>query len=243
LQNNKLTIEYDGTNYAGWQIQGNAKTIQGVITVAIKQVTDQHVNLVGSGRTDAGVQALGQVVNFKTEDVLDLYKFKHSLNSVLPLDISIKEIRKVSESFNSRYDAKARTYIYLISKRKSSFYNSYSYFYKGKISNVKLNELTIEIIGKKDFTSFSKKKSVVNNKICEVYEARCSELKDLTLFKITANRFLHGMVRAIVGTLLKAQDDKLGTEFIKKVFEQKDREAAAEAVPAKGLFLYKVKYD
>jgi len=240
--NYKLTIQYDGTNYAGWQIQKNAFSVQEVITKSIKQILQEEVNLIGSGRTDSGVHALGQVANFILNRELDLYKFKYSLNSVLPNDISITEIDSVDESFHSRFDAKKRSYIYLITNQKSPFYNSYSFHLNTDFEIAKLNELASVFIGKKDFTSFSKNNPDVENKVCEVFEARWRKQKNLFIFYIEANRFLYGMVRAIVGSLLKSYEKENGKKYLEEIFNFKSRSEAADAVPAKGLFLYKVKY-
>ncbi len=241
-KNYKMLIQYDGTHYAGWQIQANAITIQQKISDAIKTILKEDVNLIGSGRTDAGVHALGQVANFKTENNLDLYKFRYSLNSLLPFDISIIKMDEVAEEFNSRFDARKRSYIYLISKIKSPFYFKYSYYYKGKIDCLKLNNISKSLLGENDFSSFSKKNSEIENKNCNIYNIHFRETKDFIIGIIEANRFLHGMVRAIIGTLLSAQKDNLEEEFITSIINAKDREAAKEAVPAKGLFLFKVKY-
>jgi tRNA pseudouridine38-40 synthase len=240
--NYKLTIQYDGSNYAGWQIQANALSIQEVISNSVKQILQEDINLIGSGRTDTGVHALGQVANFNVSQQLDLSKFKYSLNSVLPKDISITNIEAVNEGFHSRFSAKKRSYIYLISSQKSPFFERYSYTLFSGLNSEKLNELSSTLIGVKDFTSFSKINPEVQNKICEVFEARWRSQKNLLIFYIEANRFLYGMVRAIVGSLLKAysSDDKIS--YLKNIFIQNDRSAAADAVPAKGLFLYKVKY-
>jgi tRNA pseudouridine38-40 synthase len=124
--NYKLIIQYDGTDYAGWQFQANAVTIQQKIVESIRILISEDVNLIGSGRTDAGVHAFGQTANFTTNQDLDLYKFKYSLNSILPKDISVIDIQKVRQEFHSRYDAKKRAYIYLISRSKSPFYDRYS---------------------------------------------------------------------------------------------------------------------
>src|SRR3989337_3881348 len=121
MNNYKLLIQYDGTNYAGWQYQTNAVTIQQKIVEALKTLIMEDVNLIGSGRTDAGVHALGQVANFTTMQEIDLYKFKYSLNSILPNDISILDIQKVHQEFHSRFDAKRRFYLYILSKNKSPF--------------------------------------------------------------------------------------------------------------------------
>jgi tRNA pseudouridine38-40 synthase len=240
--NYKLTIQYDGSNYAGWQIQDNAPSIQEVISNSVKQILQEDINLIGSGRTDTGVHALGQVANFSVSEKFDLSKFKYSLNSVLPKDISITNIEAVDEGFHSRFSAKKRSYIYLISSQKSPFFERYSYTYFSELRLEKLNELSSTLIGVKDFTSFSKINTEVQNKICEVFEARWRSQKNLLIFYIEANRFLYGMVRAIVGSLLKAYSSDDGISYLRNIFIQNDRSAAADAVPAKGLFLYKVKY-
>jgi len=240
--NYKLSIQYDGTNYAGWQIQENALSIQAVISNSIKQILQEDISLIGAGRTDAGVHALGQVANFSVKQQLDFSKFKYSLNSVLPKEISISDIESVDEGFHSRFSAKKRSYIYLISNQKSPFFESFSYTYYSELKPEKLNELSATLIGTHDFTSFSKINPEVQNKICQVYEARWRRQKNLLIFYIEANRFLYGMVRAVVGSLLKAYSLEEGANYLKNIFDQKDRSAAADAVPAKGLFLYKVKY-
>lgn len=242
MNNFKLTIQYDGTNYSGWQIQSNANSIQKEITNAIKIILKEDVKLIGSGRTDAGVHAIGQVANFKTDKEIDLYKFQFQLNSILPEDISITAIQKVDEKFHSRFDAKKRTYLYLISQFKSPFFKKYSYFYPQQINLEKLNELSNIFLGKKDYSSFCKKMSEVENKICNVYEISWFTQYDLIIFKIAADRFLHGMVRAIVGTLLNSLKQDNPELYIQQIFESSNRETAGEAVPAKGLFLYKVEY-
>ncbi|MCW9097215.1 MAG: tRNA pseudouridine(38-40) synthase TruA [Ignavibacteriaceae bacterium] len=240
--NYKLTLQYDGTKYAGWQIQENALSIQEVIKRSIQQILQEEVNLIGAGRTDAGVHALGQVANFTLDKELDLFRFKYSINSVLPDDISITNIESVDEKFHSRFSAKKRSYIYLISNQKSPFFDRYSYNYYSELNQQKLNEISSVMIGSKDFTSFSKLNPEVQNKNCEVFEARWRKEKNLFIFYIEANRFLYGMVRATVGTLLKAYSSESAIEYLENVFAKKNRDAAADAVPSKGLFLYKIKY-
>jgi tRNA pseudouridine38-40 synthase len=239
--NYKLTIEYDGTNYAGWQIQDNAVSIQGTISDSIKTILKEDINLIGSGRTDSGVHALGQVANFRYEKEIDLFRFKHSLNSILPLDVSVTNIEEINESFHSRFDAKERTYLYLISKEKSPFYNKYSVLKKSLDISL-LNNLSEAFLGEQDFTSFCRKNSEVKDKTCKVNFIRWREMKNFYLFFISANRFLHGMVRTIIGTLFKSLDIGESKKYIENIFNEKNREAAGEAVGAKGLFLYRVKY-
>ncbi len=244
MNNYKLTIQYDGTNYAGWQIQSNAVTIQQKITEAIEVITKEKVNLIGSGRTDSGVHALGQAANFRTEKELDAYKFLYSLNSILPNDISITGMKKVNDEFHARFDAKSRSYIYIFSHHKSPFFEKYSYFYPPitKLNLHSLNKLSRALLGEHDFTSFSRKNSEIEDKTCTVKEIHWRRNREQTIFYITANRFLHGMVRTIVGTLLYAAEKNFNEEYLLKLFELKDRTEAEESVPAKGLFLFKVRY-
>ena len=129
MKNYRLTIQYNGKNYSGWQIQPNTDTIQQQIEQAIQIITKEKINLIGSGRTDAGVHALGQVANFRIEDELNINKFQHSLNSILPTDIAITDISEVDEKFHARYDAKRRSYLYIINSMKSSFYKDVTYLY------------------------------------------------------------------------------------------------------------------
>lgn len=242
LNNYKLTIQYDGTVYSGWQIQSGQNTIQQKMSDSIAILLNEKVNLIGSGRTDSGVHALGQIANFKTEQFIGNDKFLYSLNSILPQDISVLKIEQINEGFHSRYDAKKRIYIYLITKHKSPFLTKYAYFYHYQTDCTLLNRLSASVTGKKDFTSFSRKNSDTQNKICEVYEACWKETRDLVIFYISADRFLHGMVRTIVGTLLYAEKKNLDDKYLENIFSGKDRTLAAEAAPAKGLFLFKVKY-
>jgi tRNA pseudouridine38-40 synthase len=242
MNNYKLIIQYDGTNYAGWQIQVDRKTLQQTLTDGIKVITGENINLLGSGRTDTGVHAFGQTANFKTESDLDIYKFKYSLNSVLPKDISIIDVEKVPDEFHARYDAKSRKYLYLFIKYKSPFYEAFAYRYFYNLDSGYLNRLSKCLTGEKDFTSFARKSSEPEDKTCVVYDAHWSERKGFVFFFIEANRFLHGMVRTIIGTLLNVQKNNHDEKYLEEVLAAKDREAAAEAVPAKGLYLYKVKY-
>ena len=242
MKNYKLTIQYDGTNYCGWQFQRNGISVQQKIRENLEILTKEKINLIGSGRTDSGVHAIGQVANFRTEIEIDIYRFKHSLNSMLPLDISISNMAEVDESFHARFDAKKRTYIYLLTQTKSPFYKNYSYFYHSKLDVKRLNKLSKVYLGKKDFSSFSRKTSEQENKECTIYKINWRTAGELTYFYIQANRYLHGMVRAITGTLLKAQELNHSESFIEEIFKSQDRGEAFESVPACGLFLYKVEY-
>ena len=244
MKNYKLIIQYDGTNYCGWQIQKNAPSVQKVISDAVEVLLRESVNLIGSGRTDTGVHALGQTANFKTEEELDPVKFQYSLNSILPHDISIIEIKKTYESFNARFSAKKRSYIYLFSKIKSPFYDRYSYRFPpiNTIDLPQINKLSKILLGEYDFTSFSRKNSKIKNKSCSIYNIHWRSTNQLVIFYIEADRFLHGMVRTILGTLLETAKHDFNEDYLTKILNKKERTEAGEAVPAKGLFLYKVRY-
>jgi tRNA pseudouridine38-40 synthase len=244
MNNYKLHIQYDGTNYSGWQIQKNAASIQQTIIDSIEIIIKEKVNLIGSGRTDTGVHALGQAANFKIEQALDEDKFIYSLNSILPNDISIISIEKIDESFHARFDAKKRSYIYLFSKTKSPFFQKYSYYFPS-IKNInidELNKISKVLLGEHDFTSFSRKNTEIENKICNIYNIHWRSTNQLVIFYIEANRFLHGMVRTTIGTLLEASKKDFKKDYLLEVLNKKDRTSAGEAVPAKGLFLFKVRY-
>lgn len=244
MKNYKLQIQYDGTNYAGWQIQSNAITVQQRIVDAINLITKVNVNLIGSGRTDSGVHALGQVANFRIDMELDLYKFKYQLNSILPSDIAIRSIEEVDKEFHSRFDAKKRSYIYLFSHGKNPFYEKYSYQLP-QTTNInfgRLNELSRTLLGENNFTSFSRKNEEQENKFCNIEEIHWRKGKEISFFLISADRFLHGMVRTIIGTLLYAEEKNINEKYLQNVLNKKDRGEAEESVPAKGLFLYKVRY-
>jgi len=244
MPNYKITIQYDGTDFFGWQSQPSGNTIQDELIKCIFKLTGEKINLIGSGRTDSGVHAFNQVANFQITNSLSEFKFKHSLNSILPSTIAISELIEVNNNFHSRFDAKKRSYLYFISSAKSPFYNKYSYLYPQlKDSDLpKLRDISQLLIGKHNFTSFCKKNTDTENKICDVIEISWRKTKDLLIFKIEANRFLHGMVRTIVGTLLNSLKSPKSYEYISSVLASKARETAGKAVPANGLFLFKIRY-
>jgi len=245
MNNYKLTIQYDGTNYCGWQIQDNAITVQEVIKNSIEKILNTGITLNGSGRTDTGVHAFGQVANFLVEKELNLSKFIYSLNSVLPLEIAIKTIKKVNTDFHPRFDAVQRSYLYFINLSKNPFYYRYSLYLNNEtiIDLTKLNTIAKHFIGEKDFTSFSKKNTEISNKTCTIYDIHFSKKNDFLVFYICANRFLHGMVRTIIGTILELNKRDFSINLLEDIFRDKNRESAGISVPAKGLFLYKVKYN
>lgn len=238
-----LKISYDGTAYAGWQTQNNATSVQQVLQSVLEKVLRQAVRLVGSSRTDAGVHAIGQVAqaDFFTEDSLEQCLYK--LNMALPEDISIREIREVRPDARCRFDAVARSYRYVIQRRKMPVGRQYAHGWFGSINLDAMQECCRDILAARDFQAFSKVHTQVKHFECRIEFARWTETDDgLLIFEIRANRFLRGMVRALVGTMLEVGKGRRSNEDFRAVLSGKNRRLAGENVPAKGLCLMEVDY-
>ena len=244
MRNIKLTIEYDGTNYHGWQIQPNAITIQGAIQDALTKITKTQTQIIGAGRTDTGVHAAGQVANFHTGSQIPPISFQKALNAVLPQDIVIIDVEEVSPDFHARFSAVSRTYLYTILNRSypSALLRNSTYFFPEPIDVQDADIACRLLIGKRDFSSFQRSGSERINPICEIYQCRCWQEEDLVYFEIEADAFLRGMVRAIVGTILKLRDRKDDANQLHKILDAQDRSEAGASVPPYGLSLLRVKY-
>ena len=264
MRNIALLIEYDGTAYGGWQIQKNSRSIQAVLEGTLTHLLQEEVKVIGAGRTDSGVHAYGQVANFRTERKWETGKLLYALNGTLPEDIAIIKAAEVHESFHARFDAVGRKYIYRVVQRKTPTLRDFAAFVPYGISVEKMNEAASFLIGRKSFKSFTKYADQQRSFICNVtkaewriedevgerrteneerernpvFRAPCSVLR----FEIEANRFLHGMVRAIVGTLIDVGRGKLTVEEFHEILKSEDRKAASMSAPACGLFLEEVKY-
>jgi len=236
----KGIVEYDGTNYSGWQRQINSNSIQDEIEKALKIIFKEEIRIIGSGRTDSGVHALNQVFHFKTLIAPDLYNLKKSLNSLLPEDIAVKNLSIVNDNFHARYSATKRTYLYLISRRKNVFLDRFSWTIFSDLNVNALKEIQSLVFGKRDFTSFCKAEGEVTNKICNVSYSRWFDKKDFLLYFISADRFIHGMVRGIVGMMIEYAKSKLSLEEVKHIIDGKKRNIIW--APSKGLILYNVEY-
>jgi tRNA pseudouridine38-40 synthase len=245
VRNIKLTIEYDGTDYHGWQIQPGLKTIQGVIKEQIDQITQAQATLIGAGRTDAGVHALGQVANFQTESFIDLIALQRGLNSLLSPDIVIKGIEEVEEGFHARFSARSKRYEYHILNRSypSALLRAYAWFIPHKLDLASMERCGRLLIGSHDFSSFRASGDESRHSIREVIRLEIERREDdLIVIVIAANAFLREMVRSIVGTLVDVGRGKTSLEEFKKIFEALDRRKAGMTAPAQGLFLVEVKY-
>lgn len=244
MNNIKLTIEYDGTNYYGWQKQKDKVTIQGQIEEAIFLATKEKVEVTGSSRTDAGVHAKGFVANFKTNSTVPPVRFREALNVKLPDDIVIVKSEKVEEDFHSRYMAKGKTYEYSIlnSDVPSALMRNTTYHYKYKLDVEAMKEASKHFIGKYDFAAFKSQGSSVKGTIRTIFDLKIEEVDNIIKISITGDGFLYNMVRIIVGTLINVGRGKFKTNDIIKIIESKDRKLAGECVPPTGLLLKKVYY-
>ncbi len=236
-------IAYKGTHYHGWQMQANALSIQQVVQEKMQQITGRSITIVGSGRTDTGVHARQQFFHADFKKPLDAEDFRYHLNAVLPEDIAIPSVRQVRADAHARYDAISREYVYEILSEKDPFRIDEAYIYKRPIALDIVNTAARMLVGKHDFESFSKVKTDVNHFHCEVMKAMWETTEGGYRFTISANRFLRGMVRAVVGTLLMINEEKITVEDLRKIIEARDRNKAGRAVPPEGLFLNRVVYQ
>jgi len=237
-----LEISYNGIGYSGWQVQPNKVTIQGDLQKAISTILESDIKLVGAGRTDTGVHAIKSFAHFDFNKKIDFKKIQYKLNSFLSKNIAIHNIYSVDSDFHARYSALSRTYEYWISFKKDPFLINKSFYHIKPLDLQLFNEGCLHIIGEKDFSSFCKTKSDVKSKICNVADAFCVSNQDMVIFKITANRFLHNMVRSIVGTLIDFSLSKINKKDMLEIILSKDRSKAGCSVPACGLYLVNVEY-
>ena len=244
MRNIKITIEYDGTNYHGWQIQLNAITVQAAIQDALEKITKIQTQIIGAGRTDTGVHAAGQVANFHTHSQIPLISFQKALNAILPRDIVITDVEEVSPDFHARFSAMSRTYRYTILNRAypSALLRNSAYFLPKPIDVQRADTGCQSLVGVRDFSSFQRSGSERINPICEIYECRCWQEADLVYFEIEADAFLRGMVRAIVGTVLQLHEKEDDLDRLNEILEARDRSTAGTSAPPHGLSLLRVKY-
>ena len=235
-------ISYLGTSYSGWQSQLNATGIQEIVEKCLSTVVRQKVSIVGSGRTDTGVHCAQQFFHADIDKMLDREKLITQMNSFLPADIAIRTISQIKPGASARYDAVERSYEYVITRRKDPLRKGLSFHYFKEIDLKTMNKAAALLVGTHDFEAFSKVKTDVNHFICTVKEAEWNQKGDLLVFNITANRFLRGLVRAVVGTLLDTGTGKISLKTFQDILKSKDRKKAGMNVPAEGLYLTKVKY-
>lgn len=245
LKNIKLLIQYDGTAYAGWQRQRNLPTVQGILEDVIKQITGEDVKVCGSGRTDAGAHALGQVANFLTRASLRPQEFKCAINALLPPDIVIVNAEEVPIDFHARKHAKSKIYLYMILNRDfpSAIWNRYCWWVRWPLNVDIMRKAAGFLVGVHDFSSFTNSGGSSKSTVRTVYRAQLDIKRDGFLsFEIEANGFLKQMVRVIVGTLVEVGRGRMDLVSFLALLEKGDRRLAGPTAPAKGLFLKEVKY-
>jgi tRNA pseudouridine38-40 synthase len=237
-----LEIAYDGTDYHGWQTQPNARTVQEVLTKSLETILRQPLDTVGSGRTDTGVHASQQFVHFDVTAALPEDDFCRRLNRLLPPDISAVRLWPVGPQAHARFDAIHRTYEYRITQEKNPFLPRYAHYLNRPVAVDQLNAAAALLLQYEDFTSFSKVKGDTLHYRCQMHQASWQQQGPLLVFTIRANRFLRGMVRLVVGTLLDVGTGKIPVEAFRAILAAEDRRQASGAAPAPGLFLTQVAY-
>lgn len=244
LKNIKLIVEYDGTNYCGWQRQKNGKTIQQTIENAILKVTGEDIKLIGSSRTDAGVHAKMYVCNFSTSSTIPPDKIGIVINHKLPEDIVILKSEEVDSTFHSRYSSKGKMYSYTILNRneRAAIGRNYAYQYGRNIDIEAMKKAAVYFLGKHDFTAFKSTGSSVKDNVRTITEVRVEKNGDFIKIYVAGDGFLYNMVRIMAGTLLSVSQGKTDPEDIPNIIRSRDRKLAGPTAPAYGLYLNQVFY-
>lgn len=238
-----IQLSYDGAAYHGWQKQPNARSVQQTLQEALSTLLQTDIEVVGAGRTDAGVSARMMVAHFETSKACDNEQLVYKLNKLLPHDIAVQRIWEVPDEMHARFSATSRTYHYYIHTRKDPFVRQYSWLVTFPLDFARMNEAASRLPDFEDFTSFSKVNTDTKTNLCNVTEARWTrEGENTWRFTITANRFLRNMVRAIVGTLIEVGRGRMTVDEFCQVIEQRNRCSAGDSVPGHALFLVDVSY-
>lgn len=238
-----IYLSYDGTAYHGWQVQPNGKSVQGTLQQALSTLLRTEIAVTGAGRTDAGVHARMMVAHFDAELLISTRDLVYRLNGILPHDIAISDVRPVSQDLHARFSATSRTYHYYVHTVKSPFLRDSSWRLVHEPDFGAMNEAAKTLFDYTDFTSFSKVNTDTKTNICHIMRAEWVQLDEHEWrFEIQADRFLRNMVRAIVGTLMMVGRGDCTVQDFRDIIEKKDRCAAGDSVPARGLFLVDVTY-
>ena len=235
-------LSYKGTNYHGWQIQPNAKTVQETIENNLYKLLRTKINIIGCGRTDTGVHSSFFVMHFDYEKTIDEKQLTYKLNKVLPHDIAIHKIYEVNQDAHARFDAISRTYQYFIQTEKNPFNKEFSYYYTQALDLDLMNEAANKLFNYTDFTSFSKLHTDVFTNNCKIMNVKWEKTNNQLIFTIKADRFLRNMVRAIVGTLIEVGKKKISIKEFCEIIESKNRCKAGTSVPGEALFLSHIEY-
>jgi len=251
LQRYFIQLSYNGTNYHGWQVQKNAVSVQEILNDKLSIILRQPIETTGCGRTDTGVHAKDFFAHFDAGEESMVHgpwsmekkeSLLRSINAVLPVDIAVKDLFPAAADANARFDAKLRTYEYHIHFNKDPFKNGYSWELRDRPDLEPMNKAAQLMMAYTDFSCFSKSNTQVKTNNCKITYARWEETESGIVFRISADRFLRNMVRAIVGTLIMVGRKEIEPEAVKQIIESKNRSKAGTSVPACGLYLTEVKY-
>lgn len=238
----KLTIEYNGAGFSGWQIQPDTKTVEGELEKAFSKILQRDIDLIGQGRTDAGVHARGQVAHVDLEQVQDLQKLIFGVNGLVGREIYINRIEEVHSEFHARFDATSREYAYTILKSPSPLQDHLGWTQVGELNDSKLYECAGLLKGEFDFSGFSKYNEENFTTLCTIHTSLFEEFDDRWIYRISANRFLRNMVRRITGTMVEAAKGKLSVKDFSELLQNPDADVKSFTAPAKALVLEKVFY-
>lgn len=245
MQRFKCIVTYDGTLFAGYQVQPGKRTVQGELERALKKIhKGKDIRVTASGRTDAGVHARGQVIHFDSPLNIPIEKWEIALNSLLPDDVAIIGTETVSDDFHVRFDAKGKEYRYFVhrSSRRDPFKRQYAYQYPYPINKGAIRQAAAGLIGTHDFTSFCSAKTEVEDKVRELQEIDVLEEGNMIIFRFRGTGFLYNMVRILTGTLLEVGSGERDPESMPAVLKEKNRSAAGKTAPPQGLYLWEVFY-
>ncbi|MBM3262493.1 MAG: tRNA pseudouridine(38-40) synthase TruA [candidate division Zixibacteria bacterium] len=237
-----LTLEYDGTDFLGWQIQASGRTVQAVLETALSILLREKVRTIAAGRTDAGVHALGQVAHFSTASSMSCYRLLRGLSGLLPPDVAVYAAQEIQATFHARYSAIERRYRYRILRRPGALQRRYVWQIRYPLDIAPMRRACAVLVGNHDFVSFCQTGSGEENTICDVHTLIWSEVEDELFLDISANRFLHHMVRTLVGTAVEIGRGRWTPEKMQEILEGKDRCLAGPTAPAAGLCLMRVVY-
>ncbi len=246
MRNIKISIQYDGTKYDGWQKQGNTKnTISQKFDDLLNKMTNENIEIIGSGRTDAGVHAYKQIANFYTNSNMSLFQMKKYINNYLPKDIVVINIEEADDRFHSRLNAKSKKYLYRICNQEEQkvFERNYVYHYPKNLNIEKMKKATKYLIGEHDFASFSTTKKTKKSTIRTIYSIDIFYENDEIRLLYHGNGFLYNMVRILTGTLIQIGEGTMNMDDLKEIMESKERGKAGFTAPGQGLFLVDVLYE
>ncbi|MFT5377518.1 MAG: tRNA pseudouridine38-40 synthase [Candidatus Latescibacterota bacterium] len=238
----RLIIEYDGSDFVGWQVQSQGRTVQGELARALKTLVKEDICPTGSGRTDAGTHALGQVAHFQTLSSLPIERIQRSLNGLLPADITIHAVEEADDGFHARYSAKRKRYRYRIHEGKNSVSRNFTWTCFRPLNFDSLEQASLALPGTHSFGAFCKQDPVPDNFHCTLYAAQWQRQGRELVFEIEGKRFLRHMVRILVGTMIEVGLGQRPASDMKKLLENGQREAAGHTAPACGLHLLWVRY-